>query len=333
MMLGMNLPVQAPIAPMLAKLQRDVPAGEGWLYEPKWDGFRSIVFRDGDEVQIWSRQEKPLNRYFPELPAILRAALPERSVVDGEIIVSVDGKLDFDALQMRIHPAASRAEKLSKEIPAGFVAFDLLAIDDRDLMATPFAQRRELLEKHLITTAEVSITPQTPDLDEASAWMNSDGGIGLEAGLVAKQVDLLYKPKARAMVKVKKLRTADAVVGGYRLNKTGDGVGALLLGVYDDGVLQYVGHTSSFKAAERRELLELMRSIEGGKSFGLGRSPGGESRWSAGKEDPWVAVEPKLVCEVSFDKMQQGRFRHAATFLHWRTDKAPEECTWDQLTA
>ncbi|MQA99954.1 MAG: ATP-dependent DNA ligase [Actinobacteria bacterium] len=329
----MDLPVEGPISPMLAKLQTEIPAGEGWLYEPKWDGFRSIVFRDGDEVQIWSRQEKPLNRYFPELPAILRASLPERSVVDGEIIVSVDGKLDFDALQLRIHPAASRAEKLSQEIPAGFVAFDLLAIDDRDLMATPFAERRELLEKHLTTTAEVSVTPQTSDLAAARAWLQSDGGIGLEAGLIAKQTDLLYKPKSRAMVKVKKLRTADTVVGGYRLNKAGDGVGALLLGVYDGDVLQYVGHTSSFKAAERRDLLELMRSIEGGESFGKGRSPGGQSRWASAKEDPWIAVEPKLVCEVSFDKMQQERFRHAATFLHWRTDKAPEECTWDQLTA
>lgn len=328
----MNLPIQGPISPMLAKLQREVPAGEGWLYEPKWDGFRSIVFRDGDEVLIWSRQEKPLNRYFPELPAILRASLPERSVVDGEIIVSVDGRLDFDALQLRIHPAASRADKLSKEIPAGFVAFDLLALDDRDLMRAPFAERRELLEKHLTTTDDVSITPQTADLAEASAWMDSDGGIGLEAGLIAKQADLLYKPKARAMVKVKKLRTADTVVGGYRLNKTGDGIGALLLGVYEGDVLQYVGHTSSFKAAERRELLTLMRSLEGGRSFGDGRSPGGISRWASAKEDPWVAVEPKLVCEVSFDKMQAGRFRHAATFLHWRTDKAPKECTWDQLT-
>jgi ATP-dependent DNA ligase len=330
---AMNLPVEGPIAPMLAKLQTDVPAGEGWLCEPKWDGFRSIVFRDGAEVQIWSRQEKPLNRYFPELPAILRASLPERSVVDGEIVVSVDGKLDFDALQLRIHPAASRAEKLSKEIPAGFVAFDLLAIDDRDLMTTPFAERRKLLEKHLATTDEVSITPQTSDLDEAIAWLDTDGGIGLEAGLVAKRADLLYRPKARAMVKVKKRRTADTVVGGYRLNKTGDGIGALLLGVYDDDVLQYVGHTSSFKAPERRELLELMHPLEGATSFGQGRSPGGMSRWASAKEDPWVAVEPKLVCEVSYDKMQQGRFRHAATFLHWRTDKAPKECTWDQLTA
>jgi ATP-dependent DNA ligase len=328
----MKLPVQPPIAPMLAKLQREVPEGDGWLYEPKWDGFRSIVFRDGDDVYIQSRQEKPLNRYFPELPDILRASLPERSVVDGEIIVCVDGKLDFDALQLRIHPAASRADKLSKEIPAGFVAFDLLAIDDRDLMTTPFSERRELLEKHLTTTDDVSITPQTSDREDAQVWMDSDGGIGLEAGLVAKQANILYKPKARAMVKVKKLRTADMVVGGYRLSKTGDGVGALLLGVYDGDVLQYVGHTSSFKAAERRELLELMHTIEGHESFGHGRSPGGESRWSQGKEDPWVAVEPKLVCEVSFDKMQQHRFRHAATFLHWRTDKAPEDCTWDQLT-
>lgn len=328
----MNLPIQGPIAPMLAKLQREIPAGDGWLYEPKWDGFRSIVFRDGDEILIWSRQEKPLNRYFPELPAILRASLPERGVVDGEIIVSVDGRLDFDALQLRIHPAASRAAKLSKELPAGFVAFDLLALGDRDLMSTPFAERRRLLEEHLTTTDDVSITPQTGDLDEASAWMESDGGIGLEAGLVAKQADLLYKPKARAMVKVKKQRTADTVVGGYRYNKTGDGVGALLLGVYDGDVLQYVGHTSSFKAPERRELLTLMRSLEGGRSFGEGRSPGGVSRWASAKEDPWVAVEPKLVCEVSFDKMQAGRFRHAATFLHWRTDKGPKECTWDQLT-
>ena len=328
----MNLPLEPPIAPMLAKLQREVPQGAGWLYEPKWDGFRSIVFRDGDEVFIQSRDKKPLNRYFPELEPMLRKALPKHSVVDGEIIVCIDGKLDFDALQLRIHPAESRVQKLSKEIPAGFVAFDMLAVNDRDLTAEPFEERRKLLEKHVKTTDDVSITPQTADLDEASVWMESDGGIGLEAGVVAKTADVTYRPGARAMVKVKKLRTADVVVGGYRLSKTGDGIGALLLGVYEGDALHYVGHTSSFKAAERRELLELMKSIEGGESFGQGRSPGGMSRWSSGKEDPWVAVEPKLVCEVSFDKMQQHRFRHAATFLHWRTDKPPKECTWDQLT-
>jgi ATP-dependent DNA ligase len=329
----MDLPVKPPIPPMLAKLQREVPSGEGWLYEPKWDGFRSIVFRDGDEVYIQSRDKKPLNRYFPELEPILRKALPKRGVVDGEIIVCVDGKLDFDALQLRIHPAESRVQKLSKEIPAGFVAFDMLAINDRDLMAEPFSARRRLLEKNVKTTDDVSITPQTASLDDASAWMESDGGIGLEAGLVAKTADVTYRPGARAMVKVKRLRTADVVIGGYRLSKTGDGIGALLLGVYRGDTLAYVGHTSSFKAAERRELLELMRSIEGGESFGRGRSPGGPSRWRNMKEEAdWFPVEPKLVCEVSFDKMQQDRFRHAATFLHWRTDKPPKECTWDQLT-
>jgi ATP-dependent DNA ligase len=328
----MSLPVEPPIAPMLAKLQREVPEGEGWLYEPKWDGFRSIVFRDGADVQIMSRDKKPLNRYFPELEPILKAALPKRVVVDGEIIVSVDGKLDFDALQLRIHPAASRVKMLSEKIPAGFVAFDLLAVGDKDLMKEPFAERRKLLEKHIKTTDDVSITPQSDSLDDASVWMESDGGIGLEAGVVAKQADVLYRPGARAMVKVKKLKTADVVVGGYRLSKTGDGIGALLLGVYsDDGALQYVGHTSSFKAAERRELLKELHKLEGGKSFGEGRAPGGMSRWSSGKEDPWVPLEPKLVCEVSYDKMQQHRFRHATTFLHWRTDKEPKECTWDQL--
>ncbi len=340
----MNLPVGSPLTPMLAKLQSELPQGAGWLYEPKWDGFRAIVFRDGDEIEVVSRDGRPLVRYFPELPPLLSKALPDRCVVDGEVLMAGDEGLDFDILQLRIHPAASRIKKLSEEIPASFVGFDLLALGGDDLRAEPFSARRKALETILPATLDldpmppleplqVYLTPQTDRHEESLRWFDAFESIGLE-GIVAKRAGDPYLSGKRAMVKVKHKRTADCVVGGFRLGKTGDGIGALLLGLYDRaGVLHYVGHTSSFKAKERRELLAQLRPLEGGGSFGEGRSPGGLSRWSGTRDQAWMSVRPELVCEVSFDRMQGDRFRHAATFLRWRTDKAPSECTIDQVAA
>ena len=338
----MKLPVQPPLVPMLAKLQDALPEGDGWLYEPKWDGFRAIVFRDGEELDVISRDGRPLVRYFPELPPLLSGAFPDRCVIDGEVLMAGEGGLDFDSLQLRIHPAASRIERLAAEIPASFVGFDLLALGDADFRPQPFSERRAALAKILTTTLEldpmppleplkVSLTPQTDRHEEAVRWFDAFESIGLE-GIIAKRAADAYLPGKRAMVKVKHKRTVDCVVGGYRLGKTGDGIGALLLGLYDEsGVLHYVGHTSSFKAKERRELLAQLKPLEGEGAFGEGRSPGGLSRWSGARDQAWVSVRPELVCEVSFDRMQGDRFRHAATFLRWRTDKPPRECTVDQV--
>jgi ATP-dependent DNA ligase len=327
------LPVNPPVAPMLAKLQIDIPRGEGWLYEPKWDGFRAIVFRDGDSVRIDSRNGQTLDRYFPEVVEQLRAALPERAVIDGEIVVAGERGLDFDTLQQRIHPATSRIARLSVETPASFIAFDMLAVGDEDLRGEAGASRRARLIAELRATPSVAITPQTADADEAAEWFTRYEGAGLD-GVIAKQAGQRYVEGERLWVKVKHRRTCDCVVGGYRLAITpGGGIASLLLGLYDEsGVLHLVGHTSSFKAAERREILEKLRPLEGGDSFGGGRTPGGPSRWTQGKRDEsWVAVAPVLVCEVSFDYMQGERFRHAARFHRWRTDKDPGECTFDQL--
>ena len=336
----MDLPVMPPVYPMLAKLQSDIPRGPEWLYEPKWDGFRAIVFRDGDEVHIASRDQKPLERYFPELPPALRNCLPERCVMDGEVVLTGADGLDFDALQQRIHPAPSRIRMLSDQTPASFVAFDVLALDTVDLRATPLEQRREKLTSALgneVTmpdqkrATQVFMTPQSADADEAMIWLETLEKIGLD-GIIAKRRGTPYVEKDRVMVKVKQRKTADCVVGGYRLSKTGDGIGSLLLGLYDDArTLHFVGHTSSFKAAERREILAMLRPLEGGESFAGGRSPGGPSRWNAGKELNWVGVTPSLVCEVMYDKMQGDRFRHATTFIRWRDDKPPTECTLDQV--
>ena len=346
----MRLPIDPPIAPMLAKLQEEMPRGEGWLYEPKWDGFRAIVFRDGNEVTIVSRDAKPLERYFPELVPAVKDYLPKRAVVDGEVVIADNRGLDFESLLLRIHPAASRVKLLSESTPASFVAFDLLARGDKDLRGTPLAKRRALLETALKKAApipnkatkkqavaalypgpRVALSPHTDDPDEATRWFESFEEIGLD-GVIAKRDDLLYLPGERAMVKIKHHRTADCVVGGYRLSKAGDGVGSLLLGLYDDaGVLHYVGHTSSFKAPERRSLLAELRKLEGGTSFGGGRTPGGPSRWTGDRDVSWVPLEPSLVCEVRFDFMQGDRFRHAARFVRWRDDKEPKKCGFDQL--
>lgn len=328
-----------PIEPMLAKLQPDIPIGDGWIYEPKWDGFRAIVYRDRDEVHIGSRDRKPLERYFPEMIAPLKEALPKRCVLDGEIVIATPGGLDFDALQMRIHPAESRVRLLSQEIPATYIAFDLLAHNSSDLMEQPAQKRRAALETLLpeasTTTVpeplKVLMTPQTDDVGLGREWFEGLEAWGLD-GLIAKQRDSIYSPGKRTMIKIKHKRTADCVVGGYRLSKTKDGIGSLLLGAYDSGgIFHYVGHTSSFKAAERRELLAQLQELRNDTSFGNGRTPGGPSRWTGARDLSWTPIEQVLVCEVSYDHMQGDRFRHAATFIRWRTDKAPQDCTFEQL--
>ncbi len=327
----MSLPLSPPIEPMLAELQEDIPRGEGWIYEPKWDGFRAIVFKDGDDVHVSSRGGRPLHRYFPELVDAFRKLLPERCVVDGEIIITSERGLEFEALQMRLHPAESRIRKLAAEIPARFVAFDLLALGDEDLSGRPFFERRNRLEAVLPESDVLFPTPQTADPNVASEWFTQFEGAGLD-GVIARRAELPYQPGERVMVKVKHGRTADCVVGGYRLHKNGKGVGSLLLGLYDaDGVLHHVGSTSTFKAKEREELLERLRPLEGGDSFGEGRTPGEPSRWTQAKDMAWTAVRPELVCEVKYDYMQGVRFRHGTTFLRWRPDKPPRECTFAQL--
>ncbi|MFZ5472179.1 MAG: ATP-dependent DNA ligase [Myxococcota bacterium] len=327
----MALPLTPPIEPMLALPQDDIPSGEGWVYEPKWDGFRAVVFKDGGDVYLNSRKGQPLQRYFPELVETFRARLPERCIVDGEIILAGKRGLEFDTLQLRLHPAASRVNKLAKEMPASFVAFDLLALGEEDLRGAPFRERRRKLESLVQSDAALFLTPQTLNHEEAARWFARFEGAGLD-GVIAKRADGPYTPGERTMVKVKHARTADCVVGGYREAKGGGAVGSLLLGLYDEGgVLHHVGHTSSFKAKEKKELLAKLRPLEGKKSFGEGRTPGAPSRWSSGKELAWTAVEPTLVCEVAFDYMQGDRFRHGATFLRWREDKAPRACTYDQL--
>jgi ATP-dependent DNA ligase len=326
---------------MLAKLAKEIPVGEGWLYEPKWDGFRAVVFRDGGDLHIASRDTRTLNRYFPELEEPLLTHLPERCVMDGEILITTADGLDFDALLLRIHPAASRVQLLAAEHPATFVAFDLLSDGSADLTAAPLSERRRALAGLLPRmepdsvpeSRQVHVTPQTADPEEGQLWFEGLEALGLD-GIIAKRAESIYSPGKRTMIKVKHQRTADCVVGGYRLNKTGDGIGSLLLGVYDGaGVLNYVGHTSSFKAAERRDLLARLKLIAGGQTdgFGAGRTPGGPSRWTGSQGSKWESVKPVLVCEVGYDFMQGDRFRHAATFLRWRTDKSPLECTSDQL--
>ena len=326
----MALPFQPPLAPMLAQLQPDIPEGAGWLYEPKWDGFRAVVFRDGDTVQLVSRNGQPLERYFPELVGWLHDALPRACVVDGEIVIAGRESLDFDALLQRIHPAPSRIAKLSRETPATFVAFDILALAHSDLRKRRFVERRAILEEAVRFDAHVLLTPQTHDARVARQWFERFEGAGLD-GIVAKREDDAYTEGERVMVKVKHERTADCIVGGYREYK-GGGVGSLLLGLYDpDGVLQYVGSTSAFSAQQRRELKEKLAPLEGGHSFGEGRAPGGPSRWSQRRDQSWTPLTPKLVCEVKFDHLQGDRFRHAARFLRWRPDKEPKDCTFDQL--
>ena len=319
---------------MLAELTRDLPEGEGWLYEPKWDGFRALVFWDGSDLLIQSRDLKPLGRYFPELEAGLRQVLPRPCVLDGEVVIAGAHGLDFEALQQRIHPAASRIELLSRETPAEFVAFDLLADQGDELASRPFAERRARLEPLLASVASpLHLTPATTDRARAADWFERFEGAGLD-GVIAKRLADAYQPGARMMLKVKHQRTVDCVVSGFRWAKDGRGtaIGSLLLGLYDDQrVLHYVGGTSSFKAAERRRLVEFLEPYLGPSGFGKGRTPGEPNRWTGDRDISWEPVRPELVCEVAFDHLQGDRFRHGATFVRWRHDKPPSQCTYDQV--
>jgi ATP-dependent DNA ligase len=325
---------------MLAALSRELPTGDGLLYEPKWDGFRCLVFRDLDELALHSRNQRPLGRYFPELEEPLASELPDRCVVDGEVVVVTEHGLDFDALQQRIHPAQSRIRKLAAETPAAFVAFDLLALGDRDLRGAPLAERRRLLEESLADSRRVHLTPATTDPEVAAVWFDRFEGAGLD-GVMAKRLDLPYREGERVMVKVKHERTAECVVGGFRLHKDGNGVGSLLLGLYDaQGALHHVGVASGFSANFRAELVDQVapyrhRAAEGHPWASPGsegaRLPGGQSRWSAGKDLAWEPLRPELVAEVTYDHMQGDRFRHATRFVRWRPDREPASCTYEQL--
>jgi ATP-dependent DNA ligase len=339
-----NLPVNPPILPMLSKRVDDMPDGEGWIFEPKWDGFRALVFRDGDEIQIQSRDEKPLNRYFPEVVEALREQLPAQCVLDGEIVIAKDGGLDFEALQLRLHPAASRVKLLSIQIPASVVFFDILCSGKRDLRGEPFEGRRTVLEEMLADARPpIHVTPATRDRKVARDWFSRFEGAGLD-GVMAKPVDGIYEPDKRVMLKVKHERDCDCLVAGFRWYKDAakEAVGSLLLGLYDDaGALQHVGVCASFTAEKRRELVKFLEpyreealrnhpwkewaSIEGQ------RMPGAQSRWSAGKDLSWEPLRPELVVEVAYEHMQGTRFRHMAHFRRWRTDKRPQDCTYAQL--
>jgi ATP-dependent DNA ligase len=337
--------VEPPIEPMLAKITEELPTGP-FLYEPKWDGFRAIAFRAGTELFLQSRDLRPLDRYFPELHDALLAGLPDRCVLDGEIVIATAHGLDFDALQLRLHPAASRVAKLAKETPSSFVAFDAIALDGRDLRDVPQRERRALLERALAgAQPPIHLTPMTRDPAVASGWLEQFEGAGLD-GVIAKPEDGVYEPGKRAMLKIKHARTADCVVAGFRWHKTGkhELIGSLLLGLYDDkGGLHHVGVTSSFTMAMRRELAAELAPLRD-RAFeshpwrdwaeatgGTTRMPGGQSRWSAGKDLSWEPVRIERVCEVKYDHMQGDRFRHAAVFQRWRPDKRPSDCRYDQL--
>jgi ATP-dependent DNA ligase len=333
---------------MLAKAATRLPEGDGWLYEPKWDGFRCVVFRDGDEVVLTSRNERPFTRYFPELVPPLLAQLPERCVVDGEIVIARTGGLgglDFDALLQRIHPAESRVRLLAETTPASYVVFDLVALGDRSLLDVPLAERRALLaEAAGDLVPPLYLTPSTTDVSLAADWFDRFEGAGLD-GVVAKPLDGRYTPDVRSLVKVKHRRTADCVVAGYRVHKDGQGVGSLLLGLFDEsGRLQHVGVATGFTAKGRRELLAelapLTEDALDGHPWGAwaeaqahaeGRLPGAVSRWNAKKDLSWVPLRAERVCEVQFDQLQGDRFRHATTFARWRPDRTPASCTYDQL--
>lgn len=327
----MSLAFAPPLEPMLAKANDEIPEGPGWRYEPKWDGFRAIVFRDGDSVELSSRGGRPLARYFPELLDALKGVLPAQCILDGEIILAGPKGLDFEALQSRLHPAASRVNKLALEIPTSFVAFDLLGLGPDDWRQRPFIERRVGLERLFASTTRVFVTPQTSDPRQAKQWFVDFEGAGCD-GVIARREELPYRPGERVMVKVKHGRMADCVVGGYREGKTPGTVGSLLLGLYDDaGVLHHVGHTSSFSAKEKKALVATLAPYLEGQSFGEGRTPDAASRWSPHEDKPWVKLKPELVCEVRYDFVQSGRFRHATTFQRWRPDRTAASCNDSQL--
>ncbi len=333
-----------PVKPMLAKPATEIPPGQ--LYEPKWDGFRSVIFRDGDEVEIGSRNERPLTRYFPEVVQAVLSSFPDRAVIDGEIIIADPARntLDFEALQQRIHPAASRVTMLSEQTPASFVAFDLLALGEEDLTGRPMSERRSRLEQALADAAPpVHLTPATQDLELAQQWFHQFEGAGLD-GLIAKKLDQRYQPDKRVMTKLKHVRTADCVVAGYRVHKSGpDAVGSLLLGLYgDDGVLASVGVIGAFTMARRRELFEELQPLvtdfqnhpwAWAEQEAGNRTPrkSETSRWNAGKDLTFTPLRPERVVEVRYDYMEGVRFRHTTQFVRWRPDREPATCTYDQL--
>ncbi|MFI9030745.1 ATP-dependent DNA ligase [Streptomyces sp. NPDC053560] len=340
----MDLPVMPPVKPMLAKPAAKIPPG--MQYEAKWDGFRAIVYRDGDEVELGSRTGKTLTRYFPELVEALRANLPERCVLDGEIVIARGDRLDFDALTERIHPAKSRVDLLAERTPAGFVAFDLLALDNEALLSTPQKERRTRLTEALRgTEAPVHLAPATTDRDVAAEWFTQYEGAGLD-GVIAKPLDMPYRPDERVMVKVKHERTADCVLAGFRYHKSGPVVGSLLLGLYDAaGTLQHVGVCAAFSMKRREELVTELEPLRMTSATGhpwadwaneeaheSARMPGAPSRWSGKKDLSWVPLRPERVLEVAYDHMENGqRFRHTAQFRRWRPDRTPESCTYAQL--
>jgi ATP-dependent DNA ligase len=349
-MSGMRLPVNPPILPMLSKRIDKLPTGRTWAFEPKWDGFRTLVFRDGAEILIQSRDGKSLNRYFPELMEPFAVQLPVRCVLDGEIVIARNGALDFESLQARIHPADSRVKLLSRETPASVVFFDLLCEGDRDLRAEPFVKRRAELES-ILSTAQppIHLTPATYESDVASDWFSRFEGAGFD-GVMAKPISGVYESEKRVMLKVKHERDCDCVVAGFRWHKNGEGtaVGSLLLGLFDDaGSLQHVGVCASFTQKKRQELVEYLAPYRKDALIdhpwipsahhkseaveGEHRVPGGQSRWSHGKDLSWEPLRPELVVEVAYEHMQGSRFRHTAQFRRWRKDKSPSDCTYAQL--
>jgi ATP-dependent DNA ligase len=346
----MQLPVNPPVLPMLSKRIDALPDEGQWVFEPKWDGFRALIFRDGDEIFIQSRDGKSLNRYFPELLDPIRAQLPTRCVLDGEIVIATNAGLDFEALQLRIHPAASRVKLLSQQTPASIVFFDLLCEDDRDLRSVPFQSRRQELEKLLSAAVPpIHLTPATYESSMAADWFKRFEGAGLD-GVMAKPISLPYESDKRLMFKVKHERDCDCVVAGFRWYKKGEGtlVGSLLLGLFDDsGALQHVGVCASFTMEKRKQLVKFLEPYRkdalinhpwqrwaehGAEAAETGqRMPGGQSRWSQGKDLSWEPLRPELVVEVAYEHMQGTRFRHMAQFRRWRTDKKPSDCTYAQL--
>ena len=332
---SVKLPIQPPFPPMEAKLVDEIPHGALWQYEPKWDGFRCLAFRDGDTVELQSKAGQPLGRYFPEIVEAVRSLKPNKFVLDGEIVILLNGHLSFDDLLMRIHPAASRIKKLSTQTPATFLVFDLL-VDDKghSLVNETQAARRERLELFFKTfkgNSSIRLSPMTRERAEAEKWMTELAATGFD-GVVAKALDQTYQSGERAMRKIKSIRTADCVVGGFRYASKGGEVGSLLLGVYNDaGQLDHIGFSSSFTAAERKDLKKILKSYMNGEGF-TGKAPGGPSRWSTERSGEWEKLDPKLVCEVRYDHFSGGRFRHGTKFLRWRPEKKPKSCTYEQIT-
>lgn len=332
----LGLPLLPPLAPMEAETREKIPTGIGWQYEPKWDGFRCLVFREGEQVAIQSKAGQPLGRYFPELVAAIRDVHVRRFVLDGEIVIPSGEGFSFESLLQRIHPAQSRIRRLAEETPALVLAFDLL-VDERgrSLELLPLSRRRVALERFgarfFLESGRLRLTPATEDAHLAERWLQEATGAGMD-GVIAKRLDQPYLPGERsAMVKVKHLRTVDCVVGGFRPSSTGTGVGSLLLGLYGaDGLLHHVGFCSAFARADRPRLLELLRPLVRPPGF-TGRAPGGPSRWAQGRSTEWTPIEPILVCEVRYDHFSGGRFRHGTRFLRWRPDKAPQQCRMEQV--